>query len=66
MFKQLSIMIIITASVVSCGEKKAHTVKEFMDNENLRSEYLKKCNSGEIPYDDLNCINTRKAYMKIE
>ena len=47
-------------SLSACSEK-TYTVKEFMQDEALRDQFIAKCENGELRPEDMNCINSRQA-----
>ncbi|MEH8108838.1 EexN family lipoprotein [Gallibacterium anatis] len=53
-------VVVVSVLLVGCNDK-TYTVKDFYHNEALRSEYVLKCNNGELKKDDLNCENSSKA-----
>lgn len=58
-------LLIISVTLIACSEKD-YTVDEFLKNDELRSEWLKKCDNGEVRPELLNCINAKKAADKIQ
>ena len=54
---------IFSVFLVSACEKN-YTVEDFLKDNSLRNEYVKKCNNGELLKDNQNCINALKADFK--
>lgn len=51
-------------SLSACKEEKSYTVDEFLKDDYLRAEWVKKCENGEVRPELLNCINSMKAQSK--
>ncbi|OOF66774.1 EexN family lipoprotein [Rodentibacter sp. Ppn85] len=62
--KKLALLLISGIALVACNEKE-YTVDDFMKNDQLRTEWLKKCENGEVRPELLNCINSKKAIDKM-
>ena len=62
--KKIALLIISSLALVACNEKE-YTVDEFMKNDQLRAEWIKKCENGEVRPELLNCINVAKAKDKL-
>ena len=62
--KKLAFIVISCCALISCSENE-YTVDEFMKNEQLWKEWLKKCDNGEVRPELLNCINAYKAKDKL-
>lgn len=59
------ILVLITAIFLFGCNEKTYTVSDFENNRELRDEYNKKCQNGEIDGDSLNCQNVFDALLSI-
>ncbi|MBV6540336.1 EexN family lipoprotein [Ursidibacter maritimus] len=54
------IPLLLFFSLCSCS-KEVITVERFKNDEKLMSEFIIKCNNGELHKEDINCINVKQA-----
>lgn len=63
MRKLLVLGSILCGLVLTACNEKIYTVEDFSKNKELRNEYRKKCENGELSGDHLNCQNSFKAVV---
>lgn len=65
MVKKIVLCVLASLFLSACNEKEeSYTVDDFMKNDSLRAEWVKKCENGELRPEELNCINALKAKNK--
>lgn len=62
--KKLLFIVVSLISLSACKEERSYTVDEFLKDDHLRAEWVKKCENGEVRPELLNCINSLKAKQK--
>lgn len=60
------ILILITGLFLFGCNEKTYTVEDFENSKELRDEYSKKCQNGEIDGNSLNCENLFDAIISIQ
>ena len=64
LIKKFLFALVSLLSLPACKEEKSYTVDEFLKDDHLRAEWIKKCENGEVRPELLNCINVAKAKDK--